>query len=89
MVLALGYIIYTQPSIITLPVGCATQSPSGMIFHPNIQEQGGFWTLALEALLVTLPWCCVLGILSDRPVCVCTGTYKDHKLPVAVEHRTL
>ena len=60
-----------------------------MVSHPDIQEQGGFWTLALEALLVTLTWFWVLGILSDRPGCLSTGIYKDHKLPVAVEHRTL
>ena len=65
MVLALGYIIYTQPSIITLPVGCGTQSTLGMVFHPNIQAQSGFGTLALAAVLLALPWCCVLGIFSE------------------------
>ena len=41
-----------------------------MVFHPDIQEQGVFWTVALGALLVTLPWCCVLEILSETRLCV-------------------
>ena len=65
MVLALGYIIYTQPSISTLPVSCGTQSTSSMVTYPNIQEQRGFGTLAFAARLLGLPWCCVLGIFSE------------------------
>ena len=53
-----------------LPVGCGTQNPLGMVFHPDIQEQGGFWTPALRALLVTLPWYCVFGIFSEARLSV-------------------
>ena len=39
-------------------------------FHPDIQEQGGFWILVLAAHLVTLLWHCVLGIFSESRLSV-------------------